>query len=63
MLNVAINGFGWIGRTAFKTLDGDRDLRVVAISDLPLSRIWPICSNTTRCMAGTESGSRRPRMR
>ena len=37
MPNVAINGFGRIGRATFRTLDGDRDLRVVAIDDLGLT--------------------------
>jgi glyceraldehyde 3-phosphate dehydrogenase len=40
MPNVAINGFGRIGRAAFKILDGDPDLRVVAINDLaPLANL------------------------
>ncbi|MEY5044733.1 MAG: hypothetical protein RJA19_1960, partial [Bacteroidota bacterium] len=34
MKNVAINGFGRIGRLAFRQMLGRKDLRVVAINDL-----------------------------
>ena len=34
MLKVAINGFGRIGRTALRLLQGDKDVEVVAINDL-----------------------------
>lgn len=34
MLRVAINGFGRIGRTAFRLLENDKDIEVVAINDL-----------------------------
>ena len=34
MKNIAINGFGRIGRLAFRTLIGDKDMQVVAINDL-----------------------------
>lgn len=34
MINVAINGFGRIGRTAFRILSGRPNVRVVAINDL-----------------------------
>jgi glyceraldehyde 3-phosphate dehydrogenase len=40
MPNVAINGFGRIGRAAFKILAGTADVRVVAINDLaPLGNL------------------------
>ena len=34
MLKVAINGFGRIGRTALRLLQGEKDVKVVAINDL-----------------------------
>jgi len=34
MIKVAINGFGRIGRLAFRTLFGDADVQIVAINDL-----------------------------
>lgn len=34
MKNIAINGFGRIGRLAFRTLIGDTEMQVVAINDL-----------------------------
>ena len=34
MLKVAINGFGRIGRTALRLLEGDKDIEVVAVNDL-----------------------------
>ena len=34
MLNVAINGFGRIGRTAFRILSSRKDIKIVAINDL-----------------------------
>lgn len=34
MLKIAINGFGRIGRTALRLLQGDKDIEVVAINDL-----------------------------
>ena len=34
MVKVAINGFGRIGRNAFKILQGRKDAEVVAINDI-----------------------------
>ena len=38
MINVAINGFGRIGRRVFKLLQGNNEIRVVAINDLADSK-------------------------
>ena len=39
---VAINGFGRIGRAFFKIAKNRKELEIVAINDLGISKIWHI---------------------
>ena len=40
MIRVAINGFGRIGRLAFRKMINDKDIEVVAINDLTDSKCF-----------------------
>ena len=63
MVKVAINGFGRIGRLAFRQMFGAEGYEVVAINDLTSPdnarspsqvrfRSGPLCSGSTRLTAG-----------
>jgi len=56
MKKIAINGFGRIGRAAFKIALEKKDIEVVAINDLTDARRSHIFSNTTR-RTGTTGGT------
>lgn len=43
MIKIAINGFGRIGRLAFRQIFADDNMEIAAINDLTEPRCWLIC--------------------
>ena len=47
-MEVAINGFGRIGRSVFRILNSRENVSVVAINDIAQNDAWHTCLNMTQ---------------